>query len=332
MNPSTKRKRDDDISSQSKTSNEANGIRSLPNELLGQIVKEVMNHGILDMRTRNRTRSLPAFIHSLRCDVGHPGRQQYIFALDACNRGFIHSLHFGNCWDLVDMDREELQTIRNVVVKFLPVHPYKQGADTLHTWDQIKLASLAGNGDLAEKMREEVVDVEAGRSSFPSPSVLKSSLEGLPNLCSVQLEFKGSSSPAGKEAFMGMFRRLKAFLADNKDYKLEDLTVEHRGRKRLRRREQAGGWIIGDNFIKRIAIPEITKMVGREVGLVVTSDDRWNETIWQLEDVTNQEIAFKNILHQNVENMAADVFVVPSVLHRLFQSNWTWLLERDVQQ
>lgn len=327
MNPSTKRKRADT----SYQARNTKGIRSLPNELIGQIVEEVMKDIVADTKTRNRTRSLPLFVSSLKCDINHADRRQYIFALSTCNRKFIHSLHFGNDWNVLNMDCEELQSVQNVVIKFLPTSLYERDPDILYKWHQIReVLEVVKDRDLATKMREEVVNVEVERSNLPSVLVLKSSLECLPKVRSVQMEFKGSRSAFSARTFVGMFRRVKAFLTDNKDYTLKAATIECGDHTIFRQGENRQGWTISQRIIKRISIPEVTEIVGREVWFLITNDTISDESFWKLEDVAQQEIDVVNILHHTVDNSGSEHPTLPLALKILVESKWTWVLERDV--
>ncbi|ESZ95370.1 hypothetical protein SBOR_4226 [Sclerotinia borealis F-4128] len=281
----------------------------LPVELVDQIVEEVMkNEGMyaeMDTKMRNRTRNLPALITSLRCGVHSPWRRHYIVALSTCNKDFIYSLHFGNNWKLLNMDSEELQLVRNIVVKFVRT--------------------------------EQLVIARATRHFIiPSPTALNASLNDFPNVRSVQLEFK-SLGGTNAGAVSVMFRRVKIFLDDHKDshhFKLQTATIESSGNREVDQRESVRGWQpswqpswqgLGWGF-KRILIPEVTALAGHEVGFVFA-----DENIWKLEGVEKQSIDARNTLSLSMDTLA-DSYISTGPSCLLCSCTWTWVFEKEIQQ
>ncbi|KAJ8060468.1 hypothetical protein OCU04_010791 [Sclerotinia nivalis] len=287
------------------------GIRSLPLELVGRIFQEVMKNEGMNTNTNNRTRSLPAFVNSLKCDVGQPWRGQYLFALDTCNRDFVYSLHFGNDWKLL-MDSEERQLVRNIVVKYVPGQAvYSEQADQLE----------------AKKSAGQLSNVEATQyySMVPLPEDLNTSLNDLPDLRSVQLEFK-TFLPAFKNTFLGMFRVLKSFLDDHEDFKLKDAMIEPGSNGNFSRAPNRPGWEIAGKEIERILIPQITEIAGRDVCFLLPANN-----IWKLEDAKKRDIAAENTVDFSVDDFSY-ILLGCEAARVLRHCTWTFIFERAVHQ
>ncbi|KAF7869750.1 hypothetical protein EAF04_004534 [Stromatinia cepivora] len=285
------------------------GMRSLPLELVGRIVQEVMKNEGMNTNTRNRTRSLPAFINSLKCDVGHPRRGQYLFALDTCNRDFVYSLHFGNDWKLL-MDSEERQLVRNIVVKYVP-------GEAVYSEKTAQLEAKRSAGELSN------VEATQFYSMMPLPEDLNTSLNDLPDIRSVQLEFK-TFLPASKNSFLGMFRVLKAFLDDHENFKLRDAMIEPRSSASFSRVPNRPGWEIARREIKRISIPQITEMAGRDVCFLLPADN-----IWKLEDAEKGDVAAENSVDFSVDDISY-IFLGCEAAQVLRHCTWTFIFERAV--
>lgn len=289
------------------------GFHSLPRELIGQIVEEVMSNKVMDTKARNTTRSLPAIVTSLKCKAGHHWRERYLFALDVCNKSFVYSLHFGNNWKVsTGMDDNERQLVQNIVVKFVPVDSYQE-----------HIAREGPQNPLGiQRYRDE--NKEYYHPSLPSRTMLNQSLSELPAVQSVQLEFK-TFLPAYRPTFTGMIKVVESFQYDSKEFRLVTAMIEPNNNNQCPRSEDGRGWKFVQRNVCRIVIPEVSVMAGHHVGFVLT-----DENIWSLEDVTKQEILSKETmtLFEMGTNQLGYLTWHTDGDSVLRGCRWTWVFER----
>ncbi|CAD6448569.1 1753165e-3a0e-41e8-b79d-c0f124d03f37 [Sclerotinia trifoliorum] len=286
------------------------GIYSLPLELVGLIAEEVTKNEGMNTNTRSRTCSIPAFVRSLKCDVGQPWRGAYLFALDTCNKDFVHSLHFANGWKFL-MDGEERQLVRNIVVKYVP-------GQSVSSKQAARLVAKKSAGKLSSAEAKQYY------SMVPLPEDLNRSLNDLPKLRTVQMEFK-TFLAAFKTTYLGMFRVLKSFFDDHEGFKLEDAMIEPRSNAKFSRVPNKPRWEIGVQEIERILITEITEIAGRDVCFLLANN------IWKLEDADRRKIAAENTAVLNLENIS-DLVLGFQVARELSQCTWTFIFERAVRR
>ncbi|KAF7947819.1 hypothetical protein EAE96_008897 [Botrytis aclada] len=288
------------------------GLHSLPMEIIGQISEESMREDALGTNPGNVTRNLPAFIASLKCGVNDPWRGAYIHTLDACSKSWVYSLHFGNNWKL-PMDSEEGGLVQNIVIKYLPEiwkeHPSHPSPLNYTPTQYINNASDANAPTL-----QPIVDKDARYYYwYPMPEVVNSSLDNLPSVRSVQLEFKTFCVSFGAKC-LGMCRTLQVFLGNHKDFKLKSAKIETPSREP------------GPNM-KRIVIKQVTAMVGHDVCFDLTE-----KGIWTLKDHAKNTDTRLQTVRLDLENNVH--FSYPStyfseVVKVLRGCKWTWVFERE---
>ncbi|KAF7903370.1 uncharacterized protein EAF01_006419 [Botrytis porri] len=285
------------------------GLHSLPMEILGRIAKESMKEEEAGTNLGNITRNLPKFITSLKCGVNDPWRIAYIHTLDACSRDWVYSLHFGNKWKL-PMDSEEGGLVRNIVIKYLP-----EIWENHHShYSPFRPTQTVNNASEVDESAGQVPIVKDLRFYYwhPMPEVVNSSLDNLPNVRSIQLEFKTFCVSFGAKS-LGLYRTFQSFLGDHKEFKLKSATIEPTSRVQ---------W----PDMQRIVIPQVTVMAGHDVCFDLT-----DKGIWVLKAFTTQTDARAETVHLDLENnmdseTRLNLFNVVQVLRGC---KWTWVLERE---
>ncbi|TGO65802.1 hypothetical protein BCON_0001g01200 [Botryotinia convoluta] len=286
------------------------GLHSLPMEILGRISEKSMKEEELGTNPGNITRNLPVFITSLKCGVNDPWRRAYIYTLDACSRNWVYSLHFGLNWKL-PMDSEEGGLVRNIVIKYLPEiwenHPshYSPYRPTQNINDASDVNSSAGQLPIVKDPRYYYWN--------PMPEVVNSSLENLPNVRSIQLEFKTFCVSFGAKG-LGMCRTLRSFLGNHKDFKLKSATIEPTSRA------------LGSDM-QRIVIPQVTVMAGHDVCFDLT-----DKGIWALKAFAKQTDARAYTVKLDLENYvncSQTRTRFDDVVQVLRGCKWTWVFERE---
>ncbi|KAF5872596.1 uncharacterized protein Bfra_005957 [Botrytis fragariae] len=285
------------------------GIHSLPMEILGRISEESMKEEESGTNTGNITRNLPNFVTSLKCGVNDPWRRAYIHTLDACSRNWVYSLHFGNNWKL-QMDSEEGGLVRNIVIKYLPEiwenHPshYSLYRPTQTINGVPVVSASAGQLTIVKDVRYYYWN--------PMPEVVNSSLDNLPNVRSIQLEFK-TFCVCFEAKSLGMFRTLQSFLGDHKDFKLKSATIESTSR------------VLGPDM-QRIVIPQVTVMAGYDVCFDLTDKGIWTLKVFSKQ--TDARAKTVNLDPENYEGSLSRMHLY-DVVQVLRGCKWTWILERE---
>ncbi|THV47470.1 hypothetical protein BGAL_0308g00070 [Botrytis galanthina] len=298
------------------------GLRSLPLEILVQISEECMKAEESSTNPGNMTRKLPSFIRSLKCGVNDSWRRRYIEILNACSRNWVYSLHFGNKWKL-QMDSNEGELVQNIVIKYLPeiwasLYPHHSPFRPIQTV----------NGDPEANSLAGQLSIEKHQHYYywnPTPEVMNSSLENLPKVRSIQLEFKSFGVcfvPNG----LGMYNTLQRFLDDHKDFKLKSAKIESSSGTELGRVGQ------------RVVIPQLSEMAGHDVCFDFT-----DKGIWVLKAFTKQTDVQMEIVDLDLaryadleeDTLLSNGHSVQAYAHsendaKMFSGcKWTWVLERE---
>ncbi|KAF7945984.1 uncharacterized protein EAE97_005022 [Botrytis byssoidea] len=294
------------------------GLHSLPMEILVQISKECMKEEETSTNPGNITRKLPKLITSLKCGVNDPWRRRYMYTLEACSKNWIYSLHFGNRWKL-QMDSGEGELVQNIVIKYVPeiwasLSPHHSPFRSVPT--------INGASELNASAKQLIYEKQERFYYWnPLPEVVNSSLENLPKVRSIQLEFK-TFCVCFISKGLGMYSALERFLDDHKDFKLKSATIEPIDGRAL------GG--IG----KRVVIPQVTVMAGHDVCFDLT-----DKGTWVLKAFTKQtEAGVETVDLDRYENSEADTLRFNAMQACAYPDNdakmftgckWTWVLERE---
>ncbi|KAF7922727.1 hypothetical protein BELL_0820g00030 [Botrytis elliptica] len=284
-------------------------LQSLPVEILVRISELSMKEEEEGTNPGNITRNLPNFITSLKCGVNDPWRRGYIYTLNALSRNWVYSLHFGNKWNL-QMDSEEGGLVRNIVIKYLPeIWPHQS------SYYSPFRSTQTINGASEVNSSTEQLTVFRGLESYcwnPMPDIVNSSLDNLPNVCSIQLEFKTFCVSLEAKG-IGMCKALQRFLDDHKEFKLKSATIEPTSRALM-------------PLVQRIVIPQVTLIAGHDVCFDLT-----DKGIWELK-------AFAEKADARVETVDLDLEDdQDSILYRHFDDifqvlrrcKWTWVFGRE---
>lgn len=243
------------------------------------------------------------------------------------------------------MATEELQSVQSVIVKFLNAH-HHGNPERMALQERLDHAVSHKEGpDQVVQLWKQVRALDDSRALLPSTPALNSSLIDVPNATCINLEFKGSQSQDLRFRILTwMMHRLQAFVDDHPDFEIKTATLDFPTNDWPHEDGPSPSWKLGpQKLIKRITIPEVTKILGREVGFVLTDD-----LVWVLEDVKKQSISVKNTLNMRIP-LIADEPLYPQVQnylgenqgyanaayrhsHRFMGSKWTWVFERKVQQ
>ncbi|TEY34333.1 hypothetical protein BOTCAL_0635g00010 [Botryotinia calthae] len=279
-------------------------LQTLPVEILGQICEDSMKEEEMGTNSGNITRKLPALVTSFKCGVNDQRRRAYIYLLDVCSRTFVYSIHFGNSWKL-PMDSEEGGLVRNIVIKFVPGI---RGHHPSDPWP-FEIFRNSNVADTNPAARQSIIVKDEGYYCWnPMPEVVKSSLDNLPNLRLIQLEFKTFCS-SFKLNSLGMSRLLQSLLDNHKDFKLTSATIELKG---IKPREMT----------QRFMISQVTAMAGHEV-----SFDFTDKRIWELKAFTGKTDVRENTVNLDLE--VNEYMRNPDLVEVLRGSKWTWVLERE---
>ncbi|KAM0308614.1 hypothetical protein ACHAO8_009849 [Botrytis cinerea] len=279
-------------------------LQNLPVEILGQICQDSREEE-MGVNPGNITRSLPTLVTSFKCGVNDQRRKAYIYLLDVCSKTFVYSLHFGNNWKL-PIDSEEGGVVRNIVIKYVP------GIRGHHSSDPWRFG-ISRNSHVASDTNSSagqsiVVKDEGYYCWSPMPEVVNPSLDSLPNLRLIQLEFKTFCSSFGSKS-LGMCRILQSFLDYHKDFKLKSATIEPKG-------------ITPWDDMPRFMISQVTVMAGHEVCFDVT-----DKRIWKLKAFGGQKDVRSEVVNLNLE--FNEPMRNPELVEVLRGSKWTWVLERE---
>ncbi|TGO41971.1 hypothetical protein BHYA_0014g00550 [Botrytis hyacinthi] len=296
------------------------GLHSLPVEILVQISEECMKNEESSTNPSNITRKLPNFITSLKCGVEGPWRKRYMYTLEVCSRNWVYSLHFGNKWKL-HMDSDEGEVVQNIVIKYLPEI---WASESPHNSPFRPIQTINGASEV-NVSAEQLTVVKYQRLYYwnPMPEVVNSSLENLPKVRLIQLEFK-SFCICFVSKGLCMYRTLQTFLGDHKDFKLKSATIE----------PMSG--IALEQVAQRAVIPQVTVIAGHDVFFDFT-----DKGIWVLKAFAKQTDAKVKTVYVDLERYvdsqvdmlrsdAMQAYVHPDTAAKMFSGcKWTWVLERE---
>ncbi|KAF7886234.1 hypothetical protein EAF00_010337 [Botryotinia globosa] len=294
------------------------GLHSLPVEILVQISEECMEEGGTSTNSGNVTRKLPKLIRSLKCGVNDPWRGRYMCTLEACSKKWIYSLHFGNMWKL-PMDSEEGELVQNIVIKYVPeiwacLSPPNSPFRSVQTINDVSELSASAKQLIFEKQKRVYY-------WNPLPEVVNPSLENLPKVRSIQLEFK-TFCVCFISKGLGMYSALERFLGDHKDFKLKSAIIEPIDGRALGRVQ------------RRVVIPQVTVMAGNDVYFALTDKGTWVlKAFTKQTQVGMETVDLDRYVNSEVDSLrfnAMQAYAYPDNDAKMFTGcKWTWVLERE---
>ncbi|KAF7872819.1 uncharacterized protein EAF02_008890 [Botrytis sinoallii] len=252
---------------------------------------------------------LAELYHKLKCGVNDPWRRGYIYTLNALSRNWVYSLHFGNKWKL-QMDSEEGGLVRNIVIKYLPeIWPYRSSY-----YSPFRSTQTINGASEVNSSVEQLIIVR-DRESYcwnPMPEIVNSSLDNLPNVCSIQLEFKTFCVSLEAKG-LGMCRALQRFMGDHKDFKLKSATIEQTSRALM-------------PVVQRIVIPQATLIAGHDVCFDFT-----DKGIWELKAFAEKADARVETVDLDLEDDQDSTLYshFDDIFQVLRRCKWTWVFGRE---